>query len=186
MRWWNRENYSQRRSLQIRQHAGYHTGARKNELRRIQWPQVDVDGNVIRLPASQTKTKKARTLPIYGDMRRWLEHQRATCPADCPWVFHGAHGHPLDNHLSGWAEACSRAGLPGLLFHDLRRTAVRNMKRAGVQDKIAMDITGHRTRSVFDRYNIVDEADVRGAGERLEEYAKQGKRERAARLQRVK
>jgi hypothetical protein len=60
------------------------------------------------------------------------------------------------------------------------------MKRAGVQDKIAMDITGHRTRSVFDRYNIVDEADVRGAGERLEEYAKQGKRERAARLQRVK
>src|ERR1035438_6982909 len=84
MRWWNRENYSQRRSLQIRQHAGYHTGARKNELRRIQWPQVDFDGNVIRLPASQTKTKKACTLPIYGDMRRWLEHQRATCPADCP------------------------------------------------------------------------------------------------------
>jgi integrase len=167
--------------------CGYHTGARKgNELRRIRWEQVDFDSSVIRLPASQTKTKKPRTLPIYGDMRRWLEHQRATCPADCVWVFYGARNHPVDNHLSGWPEACERAGLPGLLFHDLRRSAVRNMKRAGIQDKVAMDISGHRTRSVFDRYNIVDEADLRGAGERLEEYAKQRKRERAVRLRRVK
>lgn len=63
---------------------------------------------------------------------------------------------------------------------------MRNMKRAGTQDKVGMDITGHRTRSVFDRYNIVDEADLRGAGERLEEYAKQRKQERVARLRRVK
>jgi len=54
------------------------------------------------------------------------------------------------------------------------------MKRAGTQDKVGMDITGHRTWSVFDRYNIVDEADLRGAGERLEEYAKQRKQERAS------
>jgi integrase len=53
--------------------CGYHTGARKNELRRIQWPQVDFDAGVIRLSASQTKTRKPRTLPIYGDMPRWLE-----------------------------------------------------------------------------------------------------------------
>jgi integrase len=166
--------------------CGYHTGARKNELRRTTWEQVDFSGSVIRLPASQTKTKKARTLPIYGDMRRWLERQRATCPPGSVWVFHGAHSRPVDNHLNGWAEACKRAGVPGLLFHDLRRSAVRNMKRAGIQDKVAMEISGHRTRSVFDRYNIIDEADVRGAGERLEEYAKQRKRERAARLRRVK
>jgi integrase len=163
--------------------CGYHTGARKNELRRIQWDQVDFGAEAIRLPASQTKTKKARTLPIYGDMLRWLEHQRATCPAGCVWVFHGSRNHPVDNHLNGWSEACERAGLSGLLFHDLRRSAVRNMKRAGIQDKVAMEISGHRTRSVFDRYNIVDEADLRSAGERLEEYAEARKKERAARLE---
>lgn len=166
--------------------CGYHTGARKNELRRIQWPQVDWDGGIIRLSGSQTKNKKGRALPIYGDMRRWLERQRETCPTGCPWVFHGARGCPVDNHLYGWAEACKRASVPGLLFHDLRRSAVRNMKRAGIQDRVAMEISGHRTRSIFDRYNIVDMADLQSAGERLEEYAQRRKQERAAPLQRVK
>lgn len=166
--------------------CGYHTGARKNELRLIRWEHVDFDSRLIRLPGSQTKTKKPRTLPVYGDMQRWLEHQRATCPAGCIWVFHGARGHAVDNHLPGWTEACERAGVPGLLFHDLRRSAVRNMKRAGIADKVAMDITGHRTRSIFDRYDIVDEADVLGAGDRLEEYAERWKQQRAAKLKRVK
>jgi integrase len=166
--------------------CGYHTGARKNELRRVQWTQVDWEGGVIWLSARQTKGKKARAVPIYGDMRRWLERQREICPAGCAWVFHGAHGRPVDNHLKGWLEACAGAGLPGLLFHDLRRSAVRNMKRAGIQDRVAMEISGHRTRSIFDRYNIVDVADLQSAGERLEEYARQRKQERAAPLQRIK
>jgi integrase len=166
--------------------CAYHTGARKNELRRIRWEQVDFEGGLILLSAAQTKGKKARVLPIYGDMRRWLDHQRESCPAGSPWVFHGAHNYPVDNHLSGWTEACQRAELPGLLFHDLRRSAVRNMKRAGIQDRVAMEISGHRTRSVFDRYNIVDTADLQSAGERLEAYARQRKQERAAPLQRVK
>lgn len=166
--------------------CGYHTGARKNELRRVRWEQVDFENGQIRLPASQTKGNKARSLPIYGDMRRWLQHQQDTCPPGSSWAFHGAHNSPIDNHLSGWADACERAGVPGLLFHDLRRSAVRNMKRAGIQDRVAMEISGHRTRSIFDRYDIVDAADLVSAGERLEEYAQQRKQERAARLQRVK
>lgn len=55
---------------------------------------------------------------IYGDMRRWLERQRETCPEGSPWVFHDARNRPVDNHLNGWAEACKREGLPGLFFHD--------------------------------------------------------------------
>jgi integrase len=166
--------------------CAYHVGARKNELRRIKWSQVDFDGGAIRLSASQTKTKRPRTLPIYGDMGRWLEAQSEARPKDCEWVFNGRGNHPVDNHLNGWTEACERAGLPGLLFHDLRRSAVRNMKRAGIQDKVAMEISGHRTRAVFDRYNIIDEADIQGAGQLLEEYANRRKQERAARLRRVK
>jgi integrase len=166
--------------------CGYHTGARKNELRGVRWDQVDWDSALIRLTASQTKAKKPRTLPIYGDMRRWMEHQRENLPPGSIWVFHGANNRPVDNHLNGWTEACNSAGLTGLLFHDLRRSAVRNMKRAGIQDRVAMEISGHRTRSIFDRYNIVDDADLHSAGERLEEYARRRKQERAARLKRIK
>jgi hypothetical protein len=73
----------------------------------------------------------------------------------------------LGAQLKGWHEACEAAGMPGLLFHDLRRSAVRNLKRAGVQDQVAMEISGRKTRSIFDRYNIVDEEDIEAAGEKM-------------------
>jgi integrase len=166
--------------------CGYHTGARKNELRKITWEQVDLESGLIRLTSAQTKGKRDRLLPIYGVMARWLEHQRETCPPGSPFVFHGARMRPTDEHLDGWPEACVRAGLRGLMFHDLRRSAVRNMKRAGVQDLVAMRISGHRTRAVFDRYNIVDEMDVRGAAHELEAFSQRRKAERAAKLRQVK
>jgi integrase len=166
--------------------CGYHVGARKGELLKIQWPQVDFEAGVIRLTAGQTKGKKPRCLPIYGDMERWLKLQQKECPKECPFVFFGARNRSVSAHLFGWPEACTSAGLPGLLFHDLRRSAVRNMKRAGVQDKIAMEISGHRTRSVFDRYNIVDEGDIGNAAEKLQQYFRQRKVARAAKLKRVK
>jgi integrase len=165
--------------------CGYHTGAPKNELRRMQWPQVDFDARLIWLSARQTKGKQARTLPIYGDMELWLRRQQETATGN-PYVFHGARGSPVGSHLNGWAEACERVGLAGLLFHDMRRSAVRNMKRAGIQDVVAMKITRHKTRSVFDRYNIVDESDFSGSAEKLESYFAQRKTERAAKLKRVK
>ncbi|MDE3195323.1 MAG: site-specific integrase, partial [Acidobacteriota bacterium] len=63
-----------------------------------------------------------------------------------------------------------RAGVPGLLFHDLRRTAVRNLRRAGVAESVIMKITGHRTRGVFERYNITDQTDTQEAGRMAEEF----------------
>ena len=141
--------------------------------------------NLIHLSARQTKGKAARSLLIYGEMERWLRKQLEGRAPDCPWVFYHL-GKPVGAQLRGWHEACERAGLAGLLFHDLRRSAVRNMKRAGVQDKVAMQISGHKTRSVFDRYNIIDESDIGDSAAKLDGYLKQRKIERAAKLLRVK
>ena len=84
----------------------------------------------------------------------------------CPWVFH-RNGTPIRDFRAAWQEAVEQAGCPDRIPHDFRRTAVRNLVRAGVPDKIAMMLTGHKTRSVFDRYDIVDDVDLRDGVHKL-------------------
>ena len=109
-------------------------------------------------------------LVLTGDLLELL-HRRAACPGDSSYVFH-RDGKPLRDFRGAWAAACTAAGLSGRLFHDLRRSAVRNMVRARVPEKVAMKISGHETRSVFDRYNIVSEDDIAAGLERASAYVK--------------
>ncbi len=79
-------------------------------------------------------------------------------------------GKPMGAFRKAWANACQKVGVSGLLFHDLRRTAVRNMIRAGIDKTVAKKISGHRTDAVFDRYNITSDEDIRDAMQKNEAY----------------
>jgi integrase len=155
---------------------GYHTGARVGELRNTRIDQVDLKARQILVSRKVTKNKEAHTLPIYGDMAPALEmaiEERNQKFPNCPWLFFDDQGQQIGTFYKAWASACERAGVPGLLFHDLRRSAARNMDRAGIPRKVIMQITGHKTESMFLRYRIVSDRDLKDAAARLDSYMSQ-------------
>ncbi|MDE3170833.1 MAG: tyrosine-type recombinase/integrase, partial [Acidobacteriota bacterium] len=110
----------------------------------------------------------ARVVPLTGELLEMLKIQRDKSP-DSEFVF-TRDGEPMRSFYKSWNKAAKSAGLDGLIFHDLRRTGVRNLVRAGVPERIAMSISGHRTRAVFERYNIVSERDLKEAARKLDSY----------------
>ena len=156
----------------------YFTGCRKAEILALQWHQVDLSERVVRLEPGETKNDEGRTIFLTPDLYEVLAMQREVRDRyfpESPWVFSRA-GKPILEFKGAWASACKAAALtgqdgePDKLFHDLRRTGVRNLIRAGVPERVAMLISGHKTRAVFDRYNIVSESDLKDAARRLGEY----------------
>jgi integrase len=180
--------------------AMYYTGMRIGEVLAIQWDQVDIAEREIRLEPGTTKNDEARTLPLHGELLEVIKMQREERDRKyptCSWVFSNA-GKPIKNLYRAWRTGCVKVGLGkmvcvscasviaesaacaecsgkvakyvGLIPHDLRRTGVRNLIRAGVPRSVAMKISGHKTESVFERYNITSQEDLREAAKSLTKY----------------
>jgi integrase len=149
----------------------YHTGWRLlSEVLPLTWQQVDREEGTVRLEPGTTKNKEGRliylTQELYALIQgQWREHEMSY--PHCPFVFHD-YGRRIANYYKRWHGACQGAGLVGKIPHDFRRTAVRNMVRAGIPERVAMQMSGHKTRSIFDRYHIVSEGDLREAAKRLD------------------
>jgi integrase len=145
----------------------------KKEAFPLTWPHVDWAGELVRLEPGTTKNSEGRAFPLVPEVRAILE-RRLDYTRRCeraqgriiPWVFHHG-GRPVRSMDKSWRSACRKAGLPGRVPHDLRRSAVRNLERAGVSRSVAMKLTGHKTESVYRRYAIVSESDLREAGRKL-------------------
>jgi len=148
---------------------GYLSGWRLREITALRWAEVDLDGGMIRLDPARSKTKRTRLLPLSAPLREVMARRLSARRLDTPAVFHH-RGRPVGDWRKSWHAACDAAGLPGKLFHDLRRTVARNLIRAGQSEKISMEYTGHATASVFKRYNISTESDLRAAADRLAHY----------------
>jgi integrase len=147
-----------------------HTGIRASELKRIKWQQVDFMRKIIMLERGKTKNKDPRSAPIYGDMVQHLtasKEQRDEFYPACQWVFSRA-GSPIKSFKGEWDKAVKKAGVPELHFHDLRRTAQRLMRRAGIDRITRMRIMGHKTDAMDIRYGVVEDNDIVEAGVKLE------------------
>jgi len=154
--------------------TAFYTGMRQGEILALTWDKVDLKSRFIRLAAIDTKDGEPRKVPICDSLHEIL--------TSLPRHLHDNHvfiykGKPISDIRTGVQDACEKAGIiygrfkkGGFVFHDLRHTFNTYMRKAGVPESVIMEITGHSTREMFDRYNSVDDDDGREALDRLEGY----------------
>jgi len=154
--------------------CAYFTCLRRSNVLRLTWPQLApvVDGGRLvggdlRLPGAQMKNRAPLTLPLAGRLLALFARRWAARHASSVAVFHRA-GRSLDRFDTVWREAAAAIGRPGFLFHDLRRSGARALRRAGVDEQTIMRLGGWKTRSMFDRYAIVDGRDLAEAQQKLD------------------
>jgi len=173
----------------------YHTGWRSGEVLNLTWDKVDLKQGIVSLNPGETKSEEARTVYLDEELLKEMKALHTNRRLGCPYVFH-RNGEAIKSFRKVWATACIKAGLckalkdekgnpivikgkkgeektamvPTKLFHDFRRTGVRNMVRAGVPERVAMMVSGHKTRSVFERYNIVSDQDLKDAARKMQTY----------------
>lgn len=168
----------------------YLTGWRRGEIGALRWENVDRSAREIRIDTS--KNGEGRALPLDEELaalieRRWAAREWQDFRGEShlsPFVFH-RKGIPRVNFNRPWRRACIAAGYPDKLFHDLRRTAVRDMIRGGVSQHVAMAVSGHKTPSMFQRYNITSAEDKLEALRRRRSYVEEREERAVATLRPV-
>jgi integrase len=169
----------------------YVTGWRINsEVLPLQWRQVDLKAGEVRLDPGTTKNMEGRVFYLTAELKKLLTDQRKAAnqiqrrkgmivqhaffhdgnTKAGEIAFLAGHAISPSGFYHAWCRARVKAACPASIPHDFRRTAIRNMVRANVPERVAMKLSGHKTRSVFDRYNIVSDGDLRDAARRLEDH----------------
>jgi integrase len=154
--------------------TGFYTGMRRGEILSLTWDKVSLEKRVIRLEAADTKDNEPRVIPISKELYPILK--------SVPRALHDNHvflykGKSVRDIRTGLKEACKTAGIEygrfikdGFVFHDLRHTFNTYMRKAGVPESVIMEITGHSTREMFDRYNTIDHEDRKQAVDQMSSF----------------
>ncbi|MBW2149393.1 MAG: site-specific integrase [Deltaproteobacteria bacterium] len=161
---------------QMRKHVarvvifGFHTGMRLGEILNLTWDKVNVQDGYLELESKDTKTGEPRRIYFCGEVRRILLEASRVRNIQHNFLFTHPNGRPIKSIKDSFNNACSRAGVQGLRFHDLRHTFNTNLRKAGADRSVIMKMTGHKTESMFHRYNTVDEKDARVTVKKYETY----------------
>lgn len=142
---------------------------RRGEVSKLTWAAFDREKSTLILPGKSAKTNKPRKLVLEGIYREMITRRLSARRLDCHLIFH-RNGKPMGAFRKAWAGTRKKAGVSGLLFHDLQRTAVRNIIRADIDKTVAKKISGHRTDAIFDLDNITGDEDIRAAMQKNETY----------------
>jgi integrase len=152
--------------------TAFFTGMRRGEILNLTWNKVDMAARVVRLEAADTKDNEARVVPICNELFAVLRAIPRALHTDRVFLHRGK---PMHDLRDGLRRACKAAGIAygreaqdGFTFHDLRHSFNTHMRKAGVPESVIMEITGHSTREMFDRYNTVDHDDVQNAASQME------------------
>ncbi len=168
-----------REDIQVAVAIAYTFGWRlRSEVLTLRRSQVDLKAGTLRLEPGTTKNREGRVVYLTPELRTLLGQQldrvdrlSKQIGQIIPWVFPHLsgrlQGERIRDFRKAWETACRKAGVPWMLVHDFRRTAVRNMERASVPRSVAMKLTGHKTESVYRRYAIVSDSDLQDASRRL-------------------
>ncbi len=159
--------------------AAWNSGSRASwrfhsEVLPLTVAQVDLQAGVVRLEPGPTKNKEGRSFYVTEELRKLLKTQLVAIEAlkdrdvICPYIFHRPGGLRFKSIRKAWDDAREKAGYQHKILHDFRRTAVRNLERAGIPRSTAMQMIGHKTESIYRRYAIVDEKMHREAAAKLD------------------